>query len=105
MFVNSSAAIGARPGIGQYSATQHARSALADTLRAEVNADGIRVLSVYPGRTATRMQERIFRAEQRRYEPERLLQPGDIAEVVVGSLALPRSAEVTALHIRPMEKP
>jgi len=34
-------------------ATQHALRAIADSLRDEVNADGIRVLSVYPGRTAT----------------------------------------------------
>lgn len=105
VFVNSSAGIAASPGTGMYSATHHARRALADSLRAEVNPDGVRVLSVYPGRTATKMQEQIYRREQRPYEPARLLQPADIAEMVVASLALPRTAEVTDLHIRSRIKP
>jgi NADP-dependent 3-hydroxy acid dehydrogenase YdfG len=105
VFINSSAGIVASPGTGMYSATHHARRALADSLRAEVNPDGVRVLSVYPGRTATKMQERIYRSEKRPYEPARLLQPTDIAEMVVTSLALPRSAEVTDLQIRSRIKP
>jgi NAD(P)-dependent dehydrogenase (short-subunit alcohol dehydrogenase family) len=53
VFVNSSVGLQARAGVGQFSATQHALRALADTLRAELNSEGIRVLSVFPGRTAT----------------------------------------------------
>src|ERR1700739_4536168 len=56
VFVNSSAGMNTRAGISQYSATKHALKAIADSLRAEVNADGIRVLSVYPGRTASPQQ-------------------------------------------------
>ena len=39
------------------------------------------------------------------YAPERLLQPEAIASIVVESLALPRTAEVMDLRIRPMLKP
>ncbi|HBH80971.1 MAG TPA: short-chain dehydrogenase, partial [Nitrospira sp.] len=53
VFVNSSQGLQARAQVGQYAATQHALKAIADSLRDEVNAEGIRVLSVYPGRTAT----------------------------------------------------
>jgi NADP-dependent 3-hydroxy acid dehydrogenase YdfG len=77
---------------------------MSDTLRDEVNGDGIRVLTVYPGRTATPRQERIFAMEGRAYTPERLLQPQDIAAMIVASLKLPRTAEVTNLTIRPMQK-
>jgi NADP-dependent 3-hydroxy acid dehydrogenase YdfG len=63
------------------------------------------VLSVYPGRTATTRQEGIFKAEDRAYEPDRLLQPREIASVVTQALALPRTAEVTEIHLRPMLKP
>jgi hypothetical protein len=40
----------------------------------------------------------------RAYKPELLMQPEDIAEMVTHSLRLPRSAEVTDISIRPMQK-
>ena len=75
-----------------------------DALREEVNSDGIRVASVFPGRTATPRQARIHALEGKAYVPERLLQPDDVAEVVVKILTLPRSAEITDVRIRPMLK-
>jgi NADP-dependent 3-hydroxy acid dehydrogenase YdfG len=100
--MNSS--VGSAPEVGFYSASKHALKAFADTLRAEANPAGVRVLSVYPGRTATPMQESIFAAEGRSYDPSRLLQPEDVAEMVLAALCLPRTAEVTDLHIRPLQK-
>jgi NADP-dependent 3-hydroxy acid dehydrogenase YdfG len=64
----------------------------------------MRVLSIFPGRTATPMQERIFQAEGKEYRPERLLQPEDVAESVVNALRLPENAEVTDIHLRPAIK-
>lgn len=104
VFVSSSIVAGARGGVGGYAASKLALKGLADSLRDEVNPQGIRVLSVYPGRTATPMQASVFEAEGRSYEPERLLQPEDVAEIVVAALCLPRTAEVTDIHIRPMNK-
>jgi short-subunit dehydrogenase len=104
VFINSSQGIGASAGVGAYAATKHALKALADSLRDEVNGDGIRVLSAFPGRTATPSIERLFAAEGRHYDPAVLLQPADVARVVVGSLLLPRTAEVTNLSIRPSVK-
>ena len=83
---------------------QQLLNTLADSLREEVNEQGVRVLSVYPGRTATPRQAGIFEAEGREYTPERLLQPEDLAGMVAGCLALPRTAEVTDLFIRPAHK-
>ena len=103
-FVNSSVSVATRTLVGPYALTQHARRVLTDTFRAELNDDGVRVLGVYPGRTATRMQAEIHRLEGRPYVPERLMQPADLAEVVAGALALPRTAEVTDLHIRPARR-
>jgi NADP-dependent 3-hydroxy acid dehydrogenase YdfG len=84
--------------------TKHALRAIADSLRGEVNPDGVRVLSVYLGRTASEMQERIHQMEGRPYRPELLLQPQDVASVILNALSLPRTAEVTDIHIRPMLK-
>ncbi len=104
VFVNSSAALKARANVGQYSATKHAMKAIADSLREEVNGDGVRVVSVYTGRTATPMIEAVLKSEGKAYRPEMLLQPHDVAEVVINALCLPRSAEVTDIHVRPLQK-
>ena len=104
VFVNSSTGLAAPPNVALYAASKAALKALADSLRAEVNADGVRVLSVYPGRTASRMQAALCQAEGRPYRPERLAQPEDVAALVIAALALPRTAEVTDLAVRPMLK-
>ena len=104
VFINSSSGMAAKPLSAQYDSTKHALRALADSLRGEVNAHGIRVLSVYLGRTASEMQKHIYKLEGKPYRPELLLQPEDIASVILNALSLPRTAEVTDVHIRPMIK-
>lgn len=104
VFINSSSGLLAKPLTAQYDATKHALKAIADALRGEVNPDGVRVLSVYLGRTATEMQARIHKMENKPYRPELLLQPEDVASVIINALSMPRTAEVTDIHIRPMIK-
>jgi len=104
VFINSSVGLKSKALVSQYAATKHALRALADSLREEVNAKGIRVLSIYPGRTATPMQETVHKMEGKAYGPDHFMQPEDLAEVVISSLLLPRSAEVTDVSIRPMKK-
>lgn len=104
LFVNSSVGLRARANIAAYAATKHALKAIADSLRSEVNAAGVRVITVYPGRTATPQQEKIHEQEGKVYEPSRLLQPEDVAQAVLNALAMPRTAEVTDISIRPMQK-
>jgi NADP-dependent 3-hydroxy acid dehydrogenase YdfG len=105
VFMNSSIWLNARSGVSQYAATKYALKAMADSLRGEVNSERIRVLSVFPGRTAGPMQEARYAAERKPYHPESLLQPSDIALAVIAALALPRTAEITDLRIRPFLKP
>ena len=105
VFMNSSVVKSSGAGVGQYAASKHALRSLAESLRAEVNSAGVRVLSVYPGRTATPMQRVNVGQEGRKYEPEQLLQPDDIAEMVVTCLCLAPTAEVSDLYIRPRKKP
>ncbi|HKV25747.1 MAG TPA: SDR family NAD(P)-dependent oxidoreductase [Candidatus Acidoferrum sp.] len=104
VFINSSAGLRSPATAGQFSATQHAFRSIADSLRDEINGDGIRVLSVYPGRTATPRMEKLFIKEGRLYKPDLLMQPEDVTEMVIHSLRLPRTAEVTDISIRPMQK-
>lgn len=104
VFINSTQGLQSRACVGQFAATQHALKAIADSLREEVNSDGVRVFSVYPGRTATPRMEAIFTMERREYKPELLLQPEDIAEVVINALMMPLTAEVTNITMRPLKK-
>jgi NAD(P)-dependent dehydrogenase (short-subunit alcohol dehydrogenase family) len=104
VFINSSAGLAAGADNALYAATKHALRALAGSIRDHLNRFGVRVLSVFPGRTATPMQEAVHRFEGRSYDAAALLQPEDVAEVIVRSLALPRTAEVTEIMIRSMKK-
>jgi NADP-dependent 3-hydroxy acid dehydrogenase YdfG len=105
VFVCSTAALGGRSGVGQYAALQAGVRALADAIRAEVNGQGVRVLTIFPGRTATPMQQQIHRHEGRDYRPERLMQPQDVAAMVLAAVQLPRTAEVTEIVMRPFVAP
>ena len=104
VFVNSSITRSQGRSASHYKATQHSLLAMADSLRAEFNEKGIRVLSIFPGRTATPRQKDIFANEEREYLPEYLLQPSEIADAVLFCLSLPETAEVTDLYIRPRIK-
>lgn len=104
VFLNSTAGLQARAELTQYAASKHALKALADGLRDEVNASGVRVLSLFLGRTATPMQAWTCKQEGREYRPELLIQPEDVASVVINALLLPRTAEVTEIRMRPLAK-
>jgi NADP-dependent 3-hydroxy acid dehydrogenase YdfG len=104
VFINSTAGLTANANASQYAATKHALKALADSLREEVNLKGIRVLSVFLGRTATPMQAAVYQMEGHSYRPELLIQPEDVAAVVSHVLTLPRTVEVTEIRMRPLVK-
>ncbi|MGH7855798.1 MAG: SDR family NAD(P)-dependent oxidoreductase, partial [Candidatus Binatia bacterium] len=101
VFVNSGAGLHARPQWSQYAMTKHGLKALADSLREEVKPAGIRVMSVFPGRTATPMQESVHRIEGKEYHAGDFLQPEDVASQVAAAVGLPRTADVTDLILRP----
>jgi len=101
VFVNSGAGLHARAGWSQYAASKHALKAVADSLREEVKGRGVRVMSLYPGRTASPMQRRVHELEGKPYDPARFVQPEDVAQLLASALLLPATAEVTDLSVRP----
>lgn len=104
VFVNSTQGLHAGSGTGQFAATQHALRAVSDSLREEINSDGVRVLTLHVGRTAGARQEKIFREDGLDYAPELLLQPADVAGMIAHCVASPRTVEVTSLTMRPAIK-
>jgi len=61
----------------------------------------VRVTSIYPGRTATPMQERVHQQEGRDYDPERFITADSVATTILTALDLPDDAALTDLTIRP----
>jgi NADP-dependent 3-hydroxy acid dehydrogenase YdfG len=101
VFVNSGAGLSASPGWASYAASKFALRALADALRAEEAGSGVRVTTVYPGRTDTGMQQKVIRQEGREYDPELFIRPDTVAEAVRYVLEAPRDALISDLTVRP----
>ena len=100
--INSGAGKVAKAGWGVYASSKHAFKAFADALRDEVSGDGVRVTSIFPGRTATDMQSDVHQAEGRTYVPDRFVQPEDVAAAVVTAVLMPFPALVEEVVVRPM---
>jgi short-subunit dehydrogenase len=101
VMVNSGSGLRANPAWSAYAASKHALRALADSLRAEEAAAGVRVTSVYPGRTATDMQAKVHEQEGKEYDPSAWIAPDSVGATVVAALDLPRDAEMTDVMVRP----
>ncbi|MEU1802222.1 SDR family oxidoreductase [Streptomyces sp. NPDC019937] len=101
VFVNSGAGLRANAQWGAYAASKHGLKALADALRWEESGNGVRVTTVYPGRTATPMQVKVHQQEGKEYDAERWIAPETVATTVLTALDLPHDAEITDLQIRP----
>jgi len=101
VFVNSGAGLSASGGWGSYAASKFALKALADALRAEEAARGVRVTSLYPGRTATEMQRKVRSQEGAEYTPEAFIDPQTLAQTIAFVLNAPRDTAFTDLTVRP----
>ncbi|MGW6912215.1 SDR family oxidoreductase [Kitasatospora sp. NPDC054939] len=101
VFVNSGAGLFAHADWSAYAASKHGLKALADSLRQEEQAAGVRVTSVYPGRTATPMQVKVHQQEGKAYDADRWIAPESVAKAVVAALDASRDAHITEITVRP----
>ena len=101
VFINSRAGFLSFPKLTQYCASKHALLAIANGLRQEVEKDGVRVLSVLPGKVATPLLEAVRKEQGEDYIPENYLQPKDVAQVVLTALLLPDNATMTDVIVAP----
>ncbi|GAB6984157.1 SDR family oxidoreductase [Nocardioides pyridinolyticus] len=99
VFVNSGAGLTAHPGWSAYAASKHGLRALADSLRRE--EPDLRVTTVYPGRTATPMQEQVHRQEGKEYDAADWIRPDTVADAILHVLDLPRDATIPDVTVRP----
>jgi NADP-dependent 3-hydroxy acid dehydrogenase YdfG len=105
VFVNSTAGRSANPERAAYAASKFGLRALADSLRAEEIAYGVRVTTLYPGRVATPMQEQVCEEEGTVYDAGRFLSPEAVAETIMMVLDAPATAQLTELELRPLTVP
>ncbi|MCB0805040.1 MAG: SDR family NAD(P)-dependent oxidoreductase [Bacteroidales bacterium] len=103
VFINSTAGINSWESIGQYAASKHALSAIAGSFQAELEGDGIKVTSVYPAATDTPMQQKIHLAENRNYDPEKLIPAREVAEIIVDLLFRSSKTVVSEIVIRSLQ--
>jgi len=101
VFVNSGQGLSAAPGWSAYAASKHGLRALADSLRAEEQEHGVRVTSVFPGRTATPMQQRVHELQGQDYDASAWIDAGTVVDAVLHVLDLPEDATLTDVTIRP----
>lgn len=99
VLVNSGSGLSSRPPLSSYGASKFALRGYADALRQE--EPGIRVSTVYPGRTGTDMQRSVRAAEDGAYDESAYLVPATVAGVIASVLALPADATITDLTLRP----
>ncbi|MDO7867350.1 SDR family oxidoreductase [Nocardioides jiangxiensis] len=101
VFVNSGAGLSAHPTWGAYAATKFGLRGFADALRGEEAEHGVRVTSVFPGRTATPMQEKVHAQEGADYSADRWIQAETVAASILHVLDLPRDAVMPEVSVRP----
>jgi NADP-dependent 3-hydroxy acid dehydrogenase YdfG len=101
VLVNSGAGLAAHPSWAGYAASKFGLRALADALRAEEGEHGVRVTSVYPGRTATPMQEKVHEQEGKEYAASDWSAADTVAGSVLHVLDLPEDSVIPDLTLRP----
>jgi NAD(P)-dependent dehydrogenase (short-subunit alcohol dehydrogenase family) len=81
-----------------YCASKHAVLGFSKALMLEVRKRGIRVIAVCPGSVATPFMDKQALMRPNR---DRVLRPEDVAQAVLGALALPDRAMLSELDLRP----
>jgi short-subunit dehydrogenase len=99
--VNSGAGLSAHPDWSAYAASKFGLRAFADALRGEEKPNGVRVTTVFPGRTATPMQEKVHDQEGRGYDASAWIHPGTVAATILHVLDLPRDATIPEVSVHP----
>ncbi len=62
---------------------------------------GVRVTSVYPGRTATPMQEKVHEQEGKEYDAGEWVRAETVADAIRHVLDLPRDATIPDVRVNP----
>jgi short-subunit dehydrogenase len=101
VFVNSGSGIRANPRWASYNAAKFGLRGFADSLGQEEAGHGVRVSSIFPGRTATAMQEQVHAQEGKEYDAGEWIRPETVAQAILDVIDLSRDATMPEVVIRP----
>lgn len=101
VFVNAVAGLHAVPRWSAYAGSKAALTELADSLRLEEAANGVRVTSVYPGGVATEMLRTVRAAFGQPFDRARLTSPDSLAQVVASVLDAPADVDIQEIALKP----
>lgn len=88
-------------GSSVYVATKAGVQGFAESLRKEVNEDGIKVTLIEPGATSTDMQPASTDDQRQNVEDSTMLKAQDVAEAVQFAISQPSRCDVVDLKLRP----
>jgi NADP-dependent 3-hydroxy acid dehydrogenase YdfG len=101
VFVNAVAGLHEVPRWSHYAGSKAALTELADSLRLEEAAAGVRVTSIYPGGVATEMLRKVRGGFGRAFDPATCVTPDDFAAVIGWILDGPPTVDVIGVDLQP----
>jgi NADP-dependent 3-hydroxy acid dehydrogenase YdfG len=89
-----------------YAATKHALTAVAEGLRMDVSARGVRVINVEPGLVRTEFPESTSQSAEQFYAGKEYspIEAEDVATAVVYAVGQPRRVSISEIIVRPTEQ-
>jgi NADP-dependent 3-hydroxy acid dehydrogenase YdfG len=100
VFVNAAPGLRAVPNWSAYTASKAALRELADSLREEEEAHGVRVTSIYPGGVRTELLRKVRQQLGRPYDPAAAVSPETLASLVATVLEFPPDAQIMDVALR-----
>jgi NADP-dependent 3-hydroxy acid dehydrogenase YdfG len=92
------------PTNGVYVATKAGIQGFTESLRKDINRDGIRVTLIEPGAVNTPIQTKKAEVKREMVENLEMLEPEDIAEAVLYCLTQPKRCDVVSMQVRPLKQ-
>ena len=105
IILNSTAVSGSPANKATYTASKAALQTFAQALHQEELENGVRLTSLYLGRVATPMQEKVCALEGRPYDASEFLLPETVARLVLGIAFSPPDAHITEMEMKPAWRP
>ena len=104
VFINSVSGLRGFALDSVYCASKHALTGLAEALDEELRPQGVRVCSIHPGATDTRLSVDSWATAEDARRPY-FLKPDDVAQVVVFALKQPPHMVISQVVLRPLIEP
>ncbi|MGH3339003.1 MAG: SDR family NAD(P)-dependent oxidoreductase [Propionibacteriaceae bacterium] len=102
LIANSTATLSADAAArSAYVASKSGVRGFADVLRLEESSHGVRVTTLFPGRTDTPMQKRVHEHERKAYDAAQMMLPDTVALSILHVVDLPADATIHDFTIRP----